>query len=382
MNKLGHTLLEKFALERPGTHLNHAGYGATPRPVLAAQEKFRARMEAHPTRFFRNELGPGLRESAALLAPFLGTAPERLGFVTNATEGVNAVLNSLRFAEGDVLLTTDHVYGAVRHTLRHMAARWGASVVEAPVPMPVESPEAVLEAVREAWSERVRILVVDHVVSASAVVFPVAELVAFAHARGVPVLVDGAHTPGMLDLDIDAISADWYVGNCHKWLCSPKGAGFVAQAPGAPEIHPTVISHAYGQGFAAEFDKTGTRDMTPALAVTEAIAFHTALGGPGLRARNTELAREQAALLARAFNTHMGAAPEMFGAIATVRMPSGPADWAAAARLSELLWERHAIAAPFMVVGGALWLRISAFAYNEAADYAALPAAVRDVLAA
>lgn len=381
MTQLGHALLEQFGLE-PGTHLNHAGYGAMPLALRATQDAVRARIEANPTRFFRHELGPRLREAAAVLAPFVGTAAARLAFVTNATEGVNAVLNSLRFNDGDVLLTTDHVYGAVRHTMRHMAARWDATVVEAPVAMPVADDTAVLDAVQAAWSDRVKLLVVDHIASASAVVFPVAALVRFAHAHGVAVLVDGAHAPGMLDLDVDAIGADWYVGNCHKWLCSPKGAGFIAEAPGAPEIHPTVISHAYGQGFVAEFDKTGTRDPSAALCVPDAIAFHQALGGAALRARNAELARSQAAILARAFNADMGAAPRMFGAIATVRMPHQPADWALAQQLSQALADRHRITVPFMAVGGALWLRISAFAYNEAADYAALPDAVRDVLGA
>jgi isopenicillin-N epimerase len=381
MTVLGRGLLEKFGLE-PGTHLNHAGYGGMPLPLRATQDGIRARIEANPTRFFRHELGPRLREAASVLAPFVGTAAKRLAFVTNATEGVNAVLNSLRFNAGDVLLTTDHVYGAVRHTMRYMAARWGASVIEAPVAMPVAADDAVLSAVEAAWSDRVKLLVIDHVVSASAVVFPVAALVRFAHARGVPVLVDGAHTPGMLDLDIDAIGADWYVGNCHKWLCSPKGAGFIAVAPNAPEIHPTVISHAYGQGFVAEFDKTGTRDPSAALCVPDAIAFHQALGGAALRARNVALARTQAATLARAFNTDMGAAERMLGAIATVRMPNQPADWALAQKLSQALSDRHRITVPFMAVGGALWLRISAFAYNEDADYARLPEALQDVLGA
>lgn len=377
---LGRQLLAGFGLE-PGTaHLNHGGYGATPLVLRAAQDSLRARMEANPTRFFRAELPVKLRAAAGALAAFVGTAPERLGFVDNATTGINAVLDSLRFAPGEVLLTTSHVYGAVRHALRHHAARWGAAVVEAPVGMPVASEDAVLEAIAAAWSGQVRLVVVDHVVSASAVAFPVAAIVAFAKARGVPVLVDGAHAPGMLDLDVDALGAAWYVGNCHKWLCSPKGAGFVVRAPDAPEIHPTVISHAYGQGFAAEFDKQGTRDATAALCVADAIAFHDGLGGAGLRARNTALARQAGAALAEALGSETGAAPKMFGAMATVRIPGRAADWAEAGRLSELLYARHRIMAPFMAVAGGLWLRLSAFAYTEAADFDALPEAVRDVL--
>lgn len=380
--RLGRALLAEFGLE-PGTrHLNHGGYGATPLALRAPQDRLRARMEANPTRFFRGELPVLLREAAAVLAAFVGTDPARLGFVDNATTGINAVLGSLRFAPGDVLLTTSHVYGAVRHALRHAAARWGAEVVEAPVGMKVANDAAVVDAIEQAWSERVRLVLVDHVVSASAVTFPVAAIVAFARARGVPVLVDGAHAPGMLDLDVDALGAAWYVGNCHKWLCSPKGAGFVVRAPDAPEIHPTVISHAYGQGFAAEFDKQGTRDATAVLCVADAIAFHQALGGAALRARNSALARRAGAALAAALGSETGAAPEMFGAMATVRISGRGADWAEAGRLSELLYARHRIVAPFMAVAGGLWLRLSAFAYTEDADFDGLAAAVQDVLAA
>jgi isopenicillin-N epimerase len=367
----------------PGVrHLNHGGFGACPAPLLAAQTAWRERMERQPTRFFVNEL-PGLLHAArAALARFLGTEADRLGFVDNATTGMNAVIAAAPLRRGDEVVTTDHVYNAVRLALCHHAARAGAAVVEVPLAMPLRGEAAVVEAVVAAIGPRTRLLVIDHVASASAAVLPVAAVVAAAHARGVPVLVDGAHAPGLVDLDLEAIGAAWYAGNCHKWLSAPRGAGFLAAGADAPwPVHPTVISHAYGQGFAAEFDMQGTRDVTPWLTVPEAVALHEAWGGPALRARNAALARGAARALAGALGTETGAPDAMFAAMATVRLPCDlPADRPTAARLRDALWEAARIEAPVTAVGGALWLRLSAQLYNEAADYEGLAPAVRRIL--
>jgi isopenicillin-N epimerase len=243
--------------------------------------------------------------------------------------------------------------------------------------MPVAGPDQIVATIEAALDARTRLLVIDHIASPSAIVMPVERIVALARSRGVPVLVDGAHGPGMVDLNVDAIGADWYVGNCHKWLCAPKGAGFIAASPKpAFEVHPTVISHSYGLGFTAEFDKIGTRDPTAWLTVPDAIKFHERLGGAALRARNATLARDSARLTAEALGTECGAPSEMFGSMATIRLPGLPAERSVAASAHDFLWREHRIEAPVMVLGGALWLRISAQAYNEAADYAPLAAAL------
>jgi isopenicillin-N epimerase len=372
-------------LLEPGVrYLNHGAFGATPAPLLAAQAAWRARMERQPARFFINDLPGLLREAAASLARFVGSAPERLGFVDNASTAVNAVLACAPLGPGDEVLTTDHVYNAVRQTLRHHAARAGVTVIEAALGMPLAGPEAVVNAVTSRIGPRTRLVVLDHVASPSAAIMPIAPIIAAARQLGVPVLVDGAHAPGLIDLDIDALGATWYAGNCHKWLCSPKGAAFLAVAPDPPwPVHPTVISHAYGQGYTAEFDKTGTRDVSAWLTVPDAIVLHERLGGAGLRARNAALARAGAADLAATLGTGLGAPADMFAAMATVRVPGSlPADWPNAGRLREALWHDARIELPVMALGGALWLRLSAQLYTTGEDFAAVAPAVRAAVAA
>ncbi len=378
----GRQVRDLWALEPELRYLNHGAFGATPHEILAEQASWQHRVERNPARFFMHDLPGLLREAAARLAAFVGTAPARLAFVENATSGANAVIRSLRLRPGDELATTDHVYNAVRNALRHSAAQSGAHLVEIPLGS-LRDPEQVAKTVMAGLSERTRLLVIDHVASASAAVLPVATIAAACRARGIPVLVDGAHAPGMLDLDVDAIGADWYVGNCHKWLCAPKGAGFIAVSEqSAIEVHPLAISHAYGQGFAAEFDKTGTRDVSPWLSVPAAIRFHERLGAAALRRRNKELADAMAASLAAELGALVLAPPDMLGSMASLRLPGNPAaTWEAAAWLQDALYRDHNIEAAITTVTGALCVRISAQAYNDEQDYCDLGPALLRALA-
>lgn len=370
----GRALRPLWALDPDVTFLNHGSFGATPRTVLDAQAAWRARMEAQPVRFFVDDLPHLLRAAADTLARFVGTAADRLAFVENATAGVNAVLHSLRWRGGDEIVCTDHVYGAVRNTLRHVAATTGVRIVEARVGMPVADEAQMLDAVMTAITTRTRLVLIDHVASSSAVRYPVAAIAAQCRAAGVQVLVDGAHGPGMVELDVDAIGADWYVGNCHKWLCAPKGVGFLAVRPGAGDgLHPPVISHLYGEPFPAEFDWVGTRDPTAWLALPDAIAFHAERGGAALRARNRRMAIEGVRIVAGALGAPLGAEPGLFEAMATVRVPGSTLE--AAAMLRRQLLD-HGIEVPVMPLDGALWVRVSAFAYNEAAEYGRLARAL------
>jgi len=370
-----------WALDPDAKHLNHGGFGGCPRPLLEVQSTWRARMERQPSRFFINDLGTMLREAASALASFVGAKADRLAFVDNATTAVNAVIASMPLRSGDQLLTTDHVYNAVRQTMRHHAARASAEIVEAPVGMPLLHPDAIADSVISRIGPRTRLIVLDHVASPSAAILPIAPIIAAARRNSVPILVDGAHAPGLIDLDIEALGATWYAGNCHKWLCSPKGAGFLAVAADAPwDVRPTVISHAYGQGFVAEFDKTGTRDVSAWLTVPDAIALHQRLGGGALRHRNAALAIEAARGIAMELGTALGAPEAMFAAMATIRLPRPaglPADWPTAALLRNAIWDIARIEVPVMALGGELWLRISAQAYNEPADYVGVAAAAR-----
>ncbi len=370
---------DEWLLDPEVAFLNHGSFGAAPRVVLAEQERWRAAMERRPTYFMDRELPPALRAAAGRLAEFVGAQSNDLVFVENATAACNAVLRSFQFALGDEILVTGHGYPAVRKAAEYVAARAGARVVEAAVPFPLIDETQVLAAVRARLGPKTRLAIFDHITSPTAVIFPVRELTQLCRAAGALVLIDGAHAPGMLSLDVPAIGADWYTGNCHKWLMAPKGSAFLWATPERQaDTHPLVISHGFGQGFAAEFDWVGTRDPTAWLSVPTAIEFHERLGGARLRERNAALAREQATLLADAWRTERGAPDALTGSMAAVRLPLREA--ATPERALELrrkLFDEHRIEVPVIAFAGALWARISAHAYNRPADYARLASAFR-----
>lgn len=359
---------DAFLIEPGPCTVNHGSYGATPRAVLAEQDRWRRAMEAQTSRFFNRELPGALRAAAARLAGAVGARAEDLAFVPNATTGANAVLRSLDFASGDEILLLSHVYGAVRNTARYVAGRTGAVVAEAELPWPRPDAAAILEVVSAALSPRTRLAVLDHITSQSALETPIAELVTLCHARGVRVLVDGAHAPGQVPLDLTSIGADWYTGNAHKWLFAPKGCAFLhARREAQDSLHPAVISHGLGQGFTAEFDWTGTLDPTAYLAIGAALDFHASLGGSALMARNAGLASQASARLAARLGTETGHGNGACGAMATVRVPGAGTAEAALALRGRLM--DAGCDAPVHALSGALWLRISAQAYNDEADY-------------
>jgi len=382
IGEFGRAARAAFLLEDGVTFLNHGSYGATPQVVLAAADEWRMRMERQPVRFMRSELPPALRAAAERLARFFGARGEDLVFLDNATSAVNAIARALDIGPGDVLATTDHGYGAVRRTLEYVASRSGARVVEIPVPFPIIGADAAFDALVAGWPEDVKLFVVDHITSPTALILPVERMATFARSRGARVLIDGAHGPGQLALDVPKLGGDWYIGNCHKWLFAPKGCGFLwAHREAQAGLHPTVISHGYGQGFHAEFDWTGTRDHSPWLAVTAALDFVEALGVERMRGWQRQLRSRACDLLRQAWGVPAGGPDEMLGAMATLGLPeryqpSGPADKAAAWRLHDRIWAAHRIEAPIMPFGGRLWLRISAQIYNNLDDYRILAAAL------
>jgi isopenicillin-N epimerase len=374
---LGRAIRHAWRLDPGFVTVNHGSFGATPKCVLAEQDNWRRRMEAQPTQFMGTVLPGALRDAAGRLAQFLGASGDDIAFVDNATSGCNAVLRSLSLQPDDEVLVLDHGYGAVRNTVRFVTERAGARMTEAAIPFPHVTADGLLSAVVTALGSRTRLLVIDHVTSGSALVMPLDRIIAACHAVGVPVLVDGAHGPGHIDVDLNHLGADWYTGNCHKWLCAPKGCAFLwTSAARQSETHPTVISHGFGKGYLQEFDWTGTRDPSAFLSVGAALDFHSRLGGPALRNRNIALAVEAAALVARRLNTET-LDTECAGAMRLVRLPVGQdLDWTPLrARLLAAGTD-----APVHAIGGALWLRLSAFAYNELEDYARLADIVARVL--
>ncbi len=374
----GTTLRAAWPFDPAVTYLNHGGYGATPTAVLAEQQAWRDRIELNPTGFLSRELPAALRGAAAAVAARLGAQGEELVFVENATSGINAVLRSLDLAPGDEIVIAGLAYPAILKAARFVAAARGARLVEVALPLPVRDSQQLRTAVAARLGAKTRLVIVDHIASASALLWPVAEMIADAHAVGARILIDGAHAPGQVPLDIAAVDADWYVGNLHKWYFAPRSCGFLWAAPAAQQnLHPLAISHGLDQGFTEEFDWTGTRDFTAALSAPAGIACHDRLGGERLMARNATLAREAAAHLVRTWRTEAAGPPEIFAAMATIRLPHrGEATPARALGITRWLAAEHHIEAIVTADSGALWLRIAAQAYNAIEEYERLASVI------
>ncbi len=366
--------LSSWHLDPEYTFLNHGSYGACPLEILHKQNQWRRRMEQRPTAFVIEELPSALRWAAACLGQFLRAQGDDIVFVENATTACNSVLASIRLMPGDEILLTDHGYPAIRNAAKHACCRTGASLIEAQVPFPLKESAEIIRAIESALGRRTRLVIIDHVSSPTGVIFPVKEITSLCHSAGAQVLIDGAHAPGMLSLDVPAVGADWYVGNCHKWLMAPKGSAFLwANTDARRDLHPTVISLGYGQGFLAEFDWTGTRDYTAYLATPAAIDFHESLGGPALQERNRSLACAAARLLEERWRTVRGAPDALTASMTAVSLPiTATANIDLARQIQHWFITEHGIEVAVTPVAGGLWTRVSAQAYNSIDDYVRL----------
>jgi isopenicillin-N epimerase len=385
---------EHWLLDPKVKFLNHGSYGATPRAVLEKQSEYRARLEAEPVRFLSHDLESLLDGARRELASFINAAPEDVVFVPNATAGVNAVLRSLDLDEHDELIVTNQEYNASRNALDYVAGLAGAKVVTVDIPFPIESEEAIVERVLAAVTERTRLLLVDHVVSQTAIIMPVQRLVSELHARGVDTLVDGAHAPGMFPLDVSAIGAAYYTGNLHKWVCAPKGAAFLhVRRNRRFGVRPTAISHGANSmrtdrpRLWLEFDWTGTFDPTAWLAAADAMRFMGSLlpgGWPKVMERNHALAVRARDIIADALQVGAPAPDHMLGSMAALPLPDSKAGEAGGDNdpLHNLLFERYSIEVP--VMPWPHWpkrlIRVSAQLYNNEGEYAELGRVLREIL--
>lgn len=383
---------DAFSLDSDVTYLNHGSFGACPKVVRAAQLAIMDEMERQPVRFFMRRLPELLERARTCVAELVGADALDIAFVRNATEGVNAVASSLRLAPGDEVLTTNHGYPACKNALRHHAERAGAKLVVATLPFPVADEAEVESAVLSCLSERTRLLMIDHVTSPTALVLPVERIVSAAEARGIPTLVDGAHAPGMLPLNLRALGASYYTGNFHKWLCAPKAAGFLFVRRDRQEgLHPAVISHGYSSTrprskLWEEFDWCGTGDFSATLCVPEALEFLRAQLGSveALMERNHALAVEGRKLLLHTLSLEPPAPEHMLGSMATVSLPWPAPPPGSVFELDPLqteLLERFSIEVPIFAfpAPGQRCLRVSAQLYNDAQDYERLAGALRQL---
>jgi isopenicillin-N epimerase len=376
----GHACRDRWCLALDLTYLNHGTVGAPPRVVLEEQQRIRDTIEREPARFLLRDLAdtrqramrvvPHMRVAAAAVAAFVGSRVEDLVFVDNASTGVNAVLRSLTFAPGDEILVADHTYGAVARTAAYIGRRTGAVVRVAEFPDQPYDAGAIADAIDAACSVRTTVLIVDHITSGSALILPIAEIAARARARGIAVLVDGAHAPGAIPLDIQSLGVDWYTGNLHKWAMAPRSCAFLwASLERQVDLHPPVISWGFDQGFDAEFDLVGTRDPTPWLAAPAGIAFLESLGIEALRAWNHAIVWDAARMLSRRWHVPLPCDESMIGPMVTMQLPATVKVEAAAVQaLRDALLFEDRIEVQMHVFKGRAWFRLCGQAYVEASD--------------
>jgi isopenicillin-N epimerase len=375
--------------------LNHGSFGACPAAVLENQRELRDLMEREPIRFFVELAEPMLDEARECVAQLVNCDAEGVAFVPNATAGVNTVVRSLSFKPGDELLTNTHEYNACNNILHYAAERSGAKMVVADVPFPLRSAREVVDAILGAVNSRTRLVMLSHVTSATGLVFPIGPIVEECARCGIETLIDGAHAPGMVPIDLKALGATYYAGNFHKWLCAPKGAGFLwVREDRREEIRPLIISHGANSTrtdrsrFRIEFDYTGTFEITPYLCVPAAFEFLSSLfpgGLEGLMEHNRRQTLDARKILCGAMgieNPNTVAPENMIASLASVPIPGAPGGALRPSprgyhdALQDALIERHALQAPIIPwppaamcapgkQGGTRVTRVAMQAYNS-----------------
>ncbi|MBA3648923.1 MAG: aminotransferase class V-fold PLP-dependent enzyme [Chitinophagales bacterium] len=387
---------QHWQLDSSVTFLNHGSFGACPLAVLQKQAEYRRQMEQEPVRFMVRELEPLIWKSKEALANFIGAKAADLAFVPNATTGVNTVLNALHFSEGDELLTTNHGYGACVNALQWFADKAKAKMIKAEVPFPVSSEEEIIDAILSKVTSKTRLLMIDHITSATGIIFPVQRIVSLLKEKGIDCLIDGAHAPGHLNLNIKDIGAAYYTGNCHKWICSPKGAAFLyVDKEKKHLIHPMVVSHLYDQPIEKErlwsshFFWPGTNDYSAYLCVKDAIEYLDTLfpgGWQELKNYNRNLCLNARAIIAEKIQTELPAPENMIANLSTLYIgKTNPSSYGFnyLHPLQEDLWNKYKIEVPVFVWSRKdprLWVRISAQCYNSVEQYKYLGEALASLL--
>ena len=378
---LAENMAEQWMLRPDIAFLNHGSFGAVSRKVFEIQNQWRKRIEAEPVEFLGRENDALVAEVKRHVGDWLHMRPQDFGLMTNATEGVNSYLRSLSLKPGDELLTTNHVYNAVRQTMRYLASISGAVYREIAIPTPITSDEQIVTAIAANLNASTRLLVIDHVTSPTALIFPLKTILAVCRDRLVDVLVDGAHAPAMLELDIESLQPAAYAGNLHKWACAPKGSAFLWVRPDRQtQVHPCTVSHYWNEGFAREFDWQGTRDVSAWLTIPNALQYMNAIGWPKIREHNHRLCMWAQSMLCQRWNVQPIAPMDgsMTGSMATIALPGRLAKLPPEAgfALHKALYHGDQIEVPLMRWQDELHVRISVQVYNKPQDYHRLADAI------
>jgi isopenicillin-N epimerase len=374
----GTTLRDEFLLDPDVTFLNHGSFGATPRAVFERYQEWQRELEREPVLFLARRLDGLLADARATLGAYVDADPEDLVFVPNATSGVNIAAWPLGLQRGDEALSTNLEYGALDLTWEHVCGDFGARYVRRPIPVPVPGDDEVVETIWAGVTERTRVLFLSHHTSATALTLPVAELCRRARERSIVTVIDGAHVPGHLPLSIRELDPDFYAGNCHKWLCAPKGAGFLyVRRELQRGVHPLLISWGYetdDASFLVRHERQGTRDPSAYLTVPYAIEWQASRDWHRVRERCHELARRAAAELGLA-PVVPGTQHGRYGQMVSLQLPDdAPAD------LQQRLFDEHRIEIPVSDRESPRLIRASFQGYNDEEDLERLKAALAALL--
>jgi len=376
---VANALRAEFLLDPGVVYLDHGCYGACPRAVFERYQAWQAELERRPVEFLGRRLDGLLAEARAAFAAYVGSAADDLVFVENTTAGVNVAARSLDLRPGDEVLSTDLEYGALEFMWERVCAEADARFVRAPVRLPTAGADEIAETVWAHAGPRTKAVFVSHVTSATALVLPAAELCRRAREAGVVSIVDGAHVPGHVPLDISSFGADVYIGNCHKWLCAPKGSAFLWVRPELQEsIGALAVGWGFGEGstFLTRNERQGTRDPAAYLAVPDAIRWQDEHDWDEVRSRCRGLALAARERLAALTGLEPIAPPELVGQMASVPLPAGlDAD-----ALKVRLYDEFRIEVPVPRRRDERFLRASFQGYNDEDDLDALVAAVELLL--
>jgi isopenicillin-N epimerase len=381
-----HTHLKKYFLLDPDIHfLNHGSFGACPKPVFEAYQEWQRRLERQPVLFLGRELVGYERQARQVLAKYLHAEADDLVYVPNATHGVNIVARSLNLGPDDEILTTNHEYGACDNTWEFLCRKNGAHYIHQLLPTPMGTSEEIVDQLWQGVTSRTRLIFTSHITSPTAIILPVQAICQRARREGILTLIDGAHAPGQISVDLGAIGADFYTGNCHKWMLSPKGAGFLyARHEAQRLIEPLVVSWGYsanesttsGSQFIDLLQWTGTKDPSAALSVPRAIEFMQEHGWRDVSAGCHALAVETCCRLNALTGLEALCSEEAFYQMFSFRLP----EHVDLAQLKARLYDEYRVEAPTLLWNGLKLIRISIQAYNSGSDVDALIDALHTLL--
>lgn len=379
------SLRDQYLLDPDVVFLNHGSFGATPRPVMEIYQAWQHRLESQPVKFLSREIGAHLLEARQVLGDYVNAEAGDLVFVPNATTAVNIVARSLTLGPGDEVLATNHEYGACDNAWRFMARQRGFGYIRQPLSLPLTTPAALVEELWQAVTPRTKVIYMSHITSPTAVRLPVEAICARARQAGILTIIDGAHALGQIPLDMQAIGADFYTSNAHKWLCSPKGAAFLFAQPSVQHlIEPLVVGWGWGEGreftFGSDFidylQWTGTDDYSAYLSVPAAIRFQADYDWPAVRARCHELVSEAVETIG-----NLAGLPPVYPSRDTTfyaQMAIAPLPSIADLReFQTRLYDDYRIEIPCIDWNGRQFIRVSVQGYNDRADIEALIEALK-----